>query len=109
MFIAKLSYFNIESNISIWERVNALDLNPDCTLESREGVKKKNTDAESHSQKLMHWSDMGPGQRYIFKALWVISHMQSGLKTTALLLLACSYGTWKWTSKKMDFFFLDCF
>lgn len=45
MFIDELSYFNIESNISIWERVNVLDLNPDCTLESPEGVKKKNTDA----------------------------------------------------------------
>lgn len=46
MFIDELSYFNIESNISIWERVNVLDLHPDCTLESPEGVKKKkNTDA----------------------------------------------------------------
>lgn len=109
MFIDELSYFNIESNISIWERVNVLDLNPDCTLESPEGVKKKKIPMPgSHSQRLMQWSDMGPGQRCIFKALWVISHMQSRLKTTALLLLACSYGTFKWINKKMDFF-LDCF
>lgn len=103
VFVAKV--YLTDSNVSIWERVNALDLNPGCTLESLGVVKKK---YRCLGPTCRHWwigLKWRSGQRYIFWKHWVISHMESGLKTTALLLWAWSYWTFKWRNKTIDCFF----